>query len=63
MIVSFEVAFYKWNISGTNFTNYHHMFESNFQRINLRKLCEKAILRLFFLEKKATRKENFLLVK
>ena len=40
---SCEVAFYKFNIYDVNFTNYHHMVESNFKRINLRKLYEKAI--------------------
>ena len=39
-----EVAFYQLNIYNVNFTNYHHMVESNFKGINLRKLCEKAIL-------------------
>ena len=42
--MSREVAFYKLNIYDGNFTNYHHMFQSNFKAINLRKLCEEAIL-------------------
>ena len=41
---SCEVAFYKLNIYDVNFTNYHHVIESNFKGINLRKLCEKTIL-------------------
>ena len=44
MFTSCEVAFYKFNIYGANFTNYHHMVESNYKGINLRKLCGKAIL-------------------
>ena len=44
MFTSYEVAFYKLSIYNVNFTNYHHMIESNFKGINLRKLCEKAIL-------------------
>ena len=40
MFTSCEVSFNKL----TNFENYHHMFESNFKGINLRKLCEEAIL-------------------
>ena len=44
MFTSCEVAFYKLNIYDANFTNYHHMVESSFKRINLRKLCRKAIL-------------------
>ena len=44
MFMSCEVAFYKLNIYDVNFTNYHHMVESNFKGTNLRKLCEKAIL-------------------
>ena len=44
MFTSSEVALYKWNIYDGRFTNYHHMYESNFKGINLRKLCEKAIL-------------------
>ena len=44
MFTSCEVAFYKLNISDASFTNYHHMAESNFKGINLRKLCGKAIL-------------------
>ena len=42
MFTSCEVAFYKLN--DANSTNYHHMVESNFKVIDLRKLCEKAIL-------------------
>ena len=38
------VDFYKSNIYGANYTNYHHMVESNLKGINLRKMCEKAIL-------------------
>ena len=44
MFTGCEVALYKLNIYDVNFTNYHHMVESNFKGINLRKLCEKAIL-------------------
>ena len=40
---SCEVAFYKFNIYDANFVNYNHMVESNFKKINLRKLCEKII--------------------
>ena len=42
MFTSCEVA--KLNIYNANFANYNHMVESNFKAINLRKLCEKAIL-------------------
>ena len=44
MFTSCEIVCYKSNIYGANFTNYHHMVEANFKGINLRKLCEKAIL-------------------
>ena len=44
MFTSCEVAFYKLNIQDASFTNYHHMFESNFKRLYLRWLCEKTIL-------------------
>ena len=44
MFMSCEIACYKLNIYDANFTNYHHMVESNFKGINLRKLCEKAVL-------------------
>ena len=44
MFKSCEVAFYKLNIYNANFTSYHHMVESNLKWINLRILCEKAIL-------------------
>ena len=44
MFKTCEVTFYKLNIYGANFTNYHHMVESNFKGINLCKLCGKAIL-------------------
>ena len=44
MFTSCEVAFYKLKLYHTNFTNYHHMAESNFKGINLHKLCGKAIL-------------------
>ena len=44
MLTSCEVVFYKLNIYDANFTNYHHMVESNFKGRNLRKLCEKVIL-------------------
>ena len=44
MFTSCEVAFYKLNIYDANVTNYHHMAESNFKKINICKLCEKAIL-------------------
>lgn len=40
---SCKVAFYKLNICDANFTNYYHMVESSLKRINLGKLCEKAI--------------------
>ena len=43
MFTSCEVAFYKLNIYDASFTSYH-MVESNFNRINLCKLCERAIL-------------------
>ena len=43
MFTSCEVAFYKLNIYDANFTNNHHMVQSNFKGINLRKLCEKTI--------------------
>ena len=36
--------FYKLNIEDDNFTNYHHLFESNFKELNLRKLCHKTVL-------------------
>ena len=36
-----EVVFYKLECQCYP---YHHMLESDFKRINLRKLCEKAIL-------------------
>ena len=42
--MSCEVAFYKLNIDDTSFTNFYRMVQSNFKEINLRKLCEKAIL-------------------
>ena len=38
MFTSGKVAFYKLNIEDGNFTNYHHMLESNFKGINLPKL-------------------------
>ena len=44
MFTSSKVALYKLNIYDGNFTNYHHMAESNFKRINLCKLCEKTNL-------------------
>ena len=44
MFTSSEVAFYKLNIYDAKFTNYHYMVESNFKRINIGKLCEKAFL-------------------
>ena len=44
MFTSSEVAFYKLNIYNVNFTNYHHMVESNFMGINLCKLYEKSVL-------------------
>ena len=44
MFTSCEVAFYKLNIYDANFTNYHHMVESNSKGINLLRLCSKAIL-------------------
>ena len=44
IFTSCEVVFYKLNNYDANFANYHHMVESNFKGINLRKLCEKAIL-------------------
>ena len=44
MFTSCEVGFYKLNIYNVNFTNYHHILESNFKGINLRKLSEEAIL-------------------
>ena len=39
MFTSCEIACYKFKIYDANFTNYRHMLESNFKRINLRKLC------------------------
>ena len=45
MFTSCEVAFYKLNIYDVSFTNDHHMAESNFKEINLRKLCEKTIFK------------------
>ena len=33
MFTSCEVAFYKLNIYGANFPNYHHMVESNFKSL------------------------------
>ena len=41
--MSCEVTFYKLNICDANFTNYHHIFESNFNDKNIRKLWEEAI--------------------
>ena len=38
MFTSCEVAFYKLNSFDADFTNYHHMVESDFKGINLRKL-------------------------
>ena len=35
----------KSNIYDANFTNNHHMVQSNFKGINLRKLCEKTVLK------------------
>ena len=49
IFMSRNVIFYKLNIYDANFTNYHHMFESNFKGINLRKLCQEAILIKCFL--------------
>lgn len=43
MFASCKVAFYKLNICDANFMNYYHMVESSLKRINLGKLCEKAI--------------------
>ena len=34
----------KLNIYDANFTNNHHMVQSNFKGINLRNLCEKTVL-------------------
>ena len=44
MFTSCEITFYKLRIYDANFTNYDHMVESSCKGINLRKLCEKAIL-------------------
>ena len=44
LFYEFPVAFYRLNIYDANYTNYHHMVESNFKGINLHKLCEKAVL-------------------
>ena len=44
MFMSCEIAFFKLNILDANFTNYYLMYESNFKGINLRKLCEMAIV-------------------
>ena len=49
MFTSRKVAFYKLNIYNANFTSYQVMVEPEFKRINLRKLCEKAILIKFIL--------------
>ena len=43
MLMSCEVAFYKLNICDANFTDDHHVAESNFKWVNLRKLFEKAL--------------------
>ena len=43
MLKSCEVAFYKLNICDANFTDDHHVAESNFKGVNLRKLFEKAL--------------------
>ena len=44
MFSSCEVAFYKLNIYNANFTNYHHMVESNLKGINFCKLYSMATL-------------------
>ena len=41
-LTSCKVAFCKLNIYDANFTNYHHMVESDFKGINFRKLYENA---------------------
>ena len=44
MFTGCEGVFYKLNIYDANFGNNYHIFESVLTGINLRKLCEKAIL-------------------